>query len=125
MSVYRAPQSQAPPLAAAKQRPAPLWQRLKAWRRGIDRRMAIRARRAYVRVCYPWATWRECQDVATAIHDSHDGGDAMVRAVAFAEAGILERRLEARNPNRPKPRATLRPPPPPTPIPGPGRPISE
>lgn len=125
MSVYRAPQSQAPPLAAAKQRPASLWRRLKAWRRGTDRCMAIRARRAYVRACYPWATWRECQDIATAIHDSHEGGDAMDRAVAAVEADILERRLEARGPNRPKPRATLRPPPPPTPIPGPGKPISE
>jgi hypothetical protein len=59
------------------------------------------------------------RSLVTAIHDSHDGGDAMVRAVAFAEAGILERRLEARNPNGA--RKLLWPLPPPTPIPGPGK----
>lgn len=94
MSPYRPVPSQSAPLAAAAQRPASWLRLLGAWRRDVDRRMAIRARRAWVRVCHPAATWRECQDLAAAIHDGHEANDRMERADAQFEAALLERTIE-------------------------------
>jgi hypothetical protein len=109
-------------LADAKQRPASLLRRLGAWRRGVVRSMAIRARRAHVRLCYPWATWRECQEVAARWHDYHEENDPMERADLWMVIRGLEQKIESLDPSRPKLRRPL---PPPTPMPGPGRPISE
>lgn len=117
MTPYRSAPAERPAQKAPR---ASWWRRL--WHRDVARRLDIRRRRHELHACYPWATWRQCHDLATELW-LMDHADRFDYGHDWA-AYNLRAEIERRDPQRPQVKIR-RPPPPPTAMPSDPRSISE
>lgn len=84
----------------ARKAPRASWWR-RITHRSVKRRMEIRRRRRELQACYPWATWRDCHDLATELWLA----DHAERWNYWHDWAVFRMRseIEVRDPSRPGP----------------------